>query len=56
MSLLFDLRLLALELGRFSITSWAADLGFLEGASDGVAMALDSSLGELEVFEEECLR
>ena len=55
-SLLFDLRLLAPELGRFSITSWAADLGFLEGASDGVAMALDSSLGELEVFEEECLR
>lgn len=55
-SLLFDLRLLTPELGRFSITSWAADLGFLEGASDGAAMALDSSLGELEVFEEECLR
>lgn len=55
-SLLFDLRLLKLELGRFSRTSWVADLGFLEGASDGVVMALDSSLGELEVFEEECLR
>ena len=55
-SLLFDLRLLTPELGRFSGTSWAADLGFLEGASDGVVMALDSSLEELEAFEEECLR
>lgn len=50
------LRRLTRELVLCSVLSFAADLVSLAGASEGVAITLDSSLGELEGFEEECLR
>ena len=51
----FGLRLLIRVLERFPTLSLGVDPSCV-GASVGVAIALDSSLGEFGVFEEECLR
>ena len=51
-----DLRLPRRGLVLFSAPNLAMGFASVVGASEGVAMGLDSSLGELGVFEEECLR
>ena len=50
------LRLPRRVLDLLSVASFVTGFVFVVGASEGVAMALESSLGELGVFEEECLR
>ena len=51
-----DLRLLTRAPERFSTPSLMPGFASLAGASEGVAIAVGSSLGELEVFDDECLR
>ena len=50
------LRLLTRELVPCCVCSFTADSASLAGVSEWVVMTLESSLGELEGFEEECLR
>ncbi len=52
----FVLRLLGRLPVRFSAPSLTGVLASLAGASDGVVIALGSSLAELDAFEDECLR
>jgi hypothetical protein len=51
-----DLRRLRRVLDLFSVSTFAIGFASVVGASAGVAIALGSSLGELGVFEDECLR
>ncbi len=51
-----DLRLPRRVLDLFSVSTFAIGFASVVGASAGVVMALESSLGELGVFEDECLR
>ena len=51
-----DLRLLARELVPCSVLPFPTDLAPFVEASEGVAITLESSFGELEGLEEECLR
>lgn len=52
----FDFRLLIRLLGRFSAFALIAGLESLLGVSEGVVIARLSSLGELGVLDDECLR
>lgn len=52
----FVFRLLERLLARFSTPSLTEGLASFAGASDGVVMALCSSLAELDAFEDECFR
>ena len=52
----FDFRLLIRVLGRFSAFALISGLESLLGLSEGVVIARLSSLGELGVLDDECLR